>query len=359
MTTTVTTQTDNRPSAEVRARRERFYEKIGRDDFAPLWEQLHNLVTKTPTSACRPASWSYSKARAYLEESGQLITAKEAERRVLILENPGLRGKAAITPALYAGLQMILPGEIAPAHRHTQAALRLILEGDGAYTTVDGEKALMKRGDFIITPSWSWHDHGNETDKPMVWLDGLDVPLVAMLDASFAEGGNADAQALLRPAGDSALRYGNNMAPVDWQPPQNQASPLFTYPYAKALESLQAMAASASPDPCHGYKLRYLNPLTGGPTMPTIGAFIQQLPKGFSSAPYRCSAGTVFAVVDGSVTVDCGEMRFTAEPNDVFVIPSWALHQFSTQDGAVLFSFSDRPVQEALALWREQRDPAR
>jgi gentisate 1,2-dioxygenase len=348
-------KTGNQLPAAVRAERERFYETIGRDDFAPLWEQLHNLVTKTPVSSCQTACWAYAKARAYLDEAGRLITAKEAERRVLILENPGLRGKAAITPALYAGLQMILPGEIAPAHRHSQSALRLILEGDGAYTTVDGEKALMKRGDFITTPSWTWHDHGNHTGQPMVWLDGLDVPLVAMLDASFAQSADTEAQSLLRVPGDSALRYGNNMVPVDWQPAPNKASPLFTYPYAKALESLQAMEMGAQPDACHGYKLRYLNPLTGGAPMPSIGAYIQKLPKGFSSAPYRCSAGTIFAVLEGAVTVTCADIVFTAQPNDVFVIPSWVLHEFKSPDGAVLFSFSDRPVQEALALWREQR----
>lgn len=347
---------DNPLSPDVRAQRERFYEKIGRDDYAPLWEQLHNLVTKTPASACRVAHWEYPKARAYLDEAGRLITAKEAERRVLILENPGLRGKAAITPALYAGLQMILPGEVAPAHRHTQAALRLILEGDGAYTTVEGEQCFMQRGDFIITPSWTWHDHGNNTDRPMVWLDGLDVPLVATLDASFAEPGSAEAQSLARPAGDSRLRYGNNMAPVDWQPPQNKSSPLFSYSYASAAQSLALIAATSAPDPWHGYKLRYLNPMTGGSAMPTIGAYIQQLPKSFPTRPQRCSAGTIFAVIEGSVAVTTSEKQFEAGPNDVFVIPSWAEHAFRTREEAVLFSFSDRPVQEALGLWREQRE---
>ncbi|RJF92260.1 gentisate 1,2-dioxygenase [Noviherbaspirillum saxi] len=350
------TLTENRISPEVRAERERFYEKIGRDDYAPLWEQLHSLVTKVPTSACRTAHWQYATARAYLDEAGKLITAKEAERRVLILENPGMRGKAAITPALYAGLQMILPGEVAPAHRHSQSALRLILEGDGAFTTVDGEQSLMKRGDFIITPSWTWHDHGNHTDQPMVWLDGLDVPMVAMLDASFAESGSTEAQSFLRPPGDSALRFGNNMAPVDAQPTPNRASPLFSYAYVDACASLAAMATSGTPDACNGYKLRYLNPLTGGSAMPTIGAYIQQLPAHFASAPYRCSAGTIFAVIEGSVTVTTPDQTFDAGPNDVFVIPSWVAHEFKVRERTVLFSFSDRPVQEALGLWREQRN---
>ena len=120
-------------------------------------------------------------------EAGRLISAEEAERRVLVLENPALRGQSCITQSLYAGLQLILPGEVAPAHRHTQSALRLVLDGEGAYTAVDGERTTMRYGDFIITPSWTFHDHGNDGADPVVWLDGLDIPLVRFLDAGFAE----------------------------------------------------------------------------------------------------------------------------------------------------------------------------
>ncbi|MDX3906620.1 MAG: gentisate 1,2-dioxygenase [Pigmentiphaga sp.] len=339
-----------------RATREAFYARIGADNLAPLWEQLHNLVTKTPRSDCQPAHWSYRKVRPYLTEATELITAEEAERRVLVLENPGLRGKAAITTSLYAGLQAILPGEVARAHRHSQSALRLILEGSGAYTSVNGEKTIMQRGDFVTTPSWTWHDHGNDSDAPMIWLDGLDVQLVGILDASFAESSSSDRQALQRPVGDSILRYGNGMAPVDWQPPPNRASPLFCYPYERTRASLLGMREGGAPDPHHGYKLRYVDPLTGGSPMPTMGAYAQLLPKDFASAPYRCSSGTVFTVLEGQVRVVLDDRSFEAQPNDVFVIPSWAAHRLVAQEQAVLFSFSDRPVQEVLGLWRESRD---
>ena len=112
---------------------------------------------------------------------------EEAERRVLILENPGLRGTSQITSTLYAGLQLIMPGEVAPAHRHTQSALRFIIEGSGAYTTVDDKKVLMEPGDFVITPAWRWHQHGNDGAEPMVWLDGLDIPMVAHFNSTFRE----------------------------------------------------------------------------------------------------------------------------------------------------------------------------
>ena len=143
------------------ARRD-FYDRIGALSMAPLWESSHQLVPPSPAPKYVAASWAYDKVRPFLMESGSLITAKEAVRRVLILENPSMPGSACITPTLYAGLQLILPGEVAPSHRHTQSALRFIVEGEGAYTAVDGERTIMREGDFVITPTWTWHDHGND-----------------------------------------------------------------------------------------------------------------------------------------------------------------------------------------------------
>ena len=138
--------------------REAFYNELAPKNMAPLWEVLRALITREPATPCVPVLWRYDEVRPYLMRSGKLISAKEAERRVLILENPALKGKASITHTLYAGLQLILPGEVAPAHRHSQSALRFVLEGQGAFTAVDGERTYMSPGDFVITPSWTWHD---------------------------------------------------------------------------------------------------------------------------------------------------------------------------------------------------------
>jgi len=334
--------------------REKFYQDIDSHNMAPLWEVFRSLVTPTPVTLARPHCWYYQDVRDWVLRAGDVITAREAERRVLVLENPGLRGQTRITNSLYAGLQLILPGEVAPSHRHTQSALRFIIEGTGAYTAVDGERAYMERGDLILTPPMTWHDHGSNGEVPTVWLDGLDIPIIQTFDASFLEGFPEDSQPRTKPEGDSRARYGRNMRPLDTQL-KNTSSPVFSYPYADYREALEKMRLQEEWDICHGLKMTFINPQTGGPVMPTIAAFVQLLPKAFSTSPYRSTDASVYTVVDGEGRAFVGDEEFSLTPNDIFVVPSWCPLQLNAEEDLVLFSFSDRSAQEKLGLWREQR----
>jgi len=329
-----------------------FYRRIDRENLTPLWESLAQLVPPEPRTACVPALWRYAAVRPHLMEAGRLITAQQAERRVLVMENPGLRGASCITRSLYAGMQLILPGEVAPSHRHTQSALRFVVEGEGAYTAVDGERTAMRPGDFIITPSWTFHDHGNPGDAPVVWLDGLDIPMVAFFDAGFAERYSEPSQPLTRPEGDALRRYGENLLPLE-HTARTGTTPLLAYPYARSRATLEALRTQSPVHPCHGLKMQYANPATGGYPMPTIAAYLQLLPRGFAGQAYRSTDGTVYCVVEGRGRSRVGDRVFDWEPKDVFVVPSWCRVAHQATDEAVLFSFSDRPVQKALGLWRE------
>ncbi len=331
-----------------------FYGRIDKSNLTALWTVLSALVTTEPKSPCVPYLWRFREIREAMVEAGGLITAKEAERRVLILENPGMRGQSKITTSLYAGVQMVLPGEVAPAHKHSQSALRFILEGSGAHTTVNGEKTLMEVGDFVITPSDAWHDHGNETSEPMFWLDGLDIPLIQFLDGSFLEHHTEDAQAVTKPEGDALARYGANMLPVD-QRRRSVTSPIFNYPYSRSREALERMRNANEWDACHGLKMRYINPETGDHAMPTIGTFLQLLPKGFKSCRYRSTDATIFTAVEGAGRSRIGDTTVEWGPKDLFVVPSWSPVVHEASSDAVLFSYSDRPVQEKIGIWREDR----
>lgn len=344
----------NKDKPALTTEREQFYEKIDKEHLAPLWTVLSDLVTPEPSSACVPHLWQYGSLKRYLLESGELITAKEAERRVLVLENPGLRGTSKITTSLYAGLQLVLPGEVAPAHRHTQSALRFVMDGANAHTTVDGEKTIMNFGDFVITPPMAWHDHGNQSEEPMVWLDGLDIPMVSFYDASFAETFDQDAQSISKGTGDSPARFGANMLPVDYTA-TGLSSPIFNYPYERSRESLEVMRRQEDWDPCHGLKLRYINPVDGGFAMPTIGTYLQLLPKGFSTSPYRSTDATVYVATEGSGKTVIDGREFKWGPKDIFVVPSWKWVTHTVNEDSVLFSFSDRAAQQKLGFWREDR----
>ena len=335
--------------------RREFYERIAPLDLAPLWERLKGLVPREPAHAALPHRWRYAEVRPFVMEAARHITAEEAERRVLLLENPGLRGGSQITNTLFAGLQLIMPGEVAPSHRHSQSALRFVVEGNGAYTAVDGERTTMRPGDFIITPSWTWHDHGNPGKEPVVWLDGLDVRIVQLFAAQFHEVFPEDSQPISRSEGVSLARFGNGLAPVNRKAPYGKTSPLFSYPYERSRESLAKIAKDQDPDPCHGWKLEFINPLTGGHAMPTIATFLQLLPKGFRTQPYRSTEGTVYAVAEGEGRARIAGESFDFEAKDTFVAPSWMPLELEAKSETVLFSFSDRPGQEAMGLWREKR----
>ncbi|WP_372622906.1 gentisate 1,2-dioxygenase [Falsiroseomonas sp.] len=346
-------------SNEAQAMLQGLYAEMAPQHLYPLWEVLHALVTPTPRSSVQPHLWHYDGARAHLLRAGDLISAEQAERRVLILENPGLPGSSAVTTSLYAGLQLILPGEVAPCHRHTQCALRFAMEGDGAFTALDGEKAIMRPFDLVLTPNWQWHDHGNTSGKPMIWLDGLDIPTVRHFAASFAEHlpDGAMAHHETAPPGDTSARYGRNLRPFGGTAAARRptALPLFHYPYAEWRDSLAAMARSDAPDPHLGHALEFVNPADGGPVMPTIAAHVRLLPKGFATRPRQATDAAVFVVVEGSGTARVGEQAFALAPRDLLVVPSWESLSIEAESELVLFGYSDAAAQQKLGLWREAR----
>jgi gentisate 1,2-dioxygenase len=306
-----------------------FYPRLAGLHAAPLWEVLSEIVAAQPHPAAVPALWQYAELRPFLMEAGELITAREAERRVLMLENPGFPGGSRIAQSVYAGLQLVLPGESTSSHRHMACALRFIIEGRGAYTAVDGERVTMHPGDLILTPSWTFHDHGNPGESPVVWLDGLDIPIVNFYDSSFAE----------------------HLPEEATQESVYAAAPSFAFPYAAARASL--LAQNKLLHPCHGAKMEYLN-AAGTSVTRTLGAFLQSLPAGFIGAPYRSTDSTVYCVAQGHGTSRIGDRSFEWTAHDIFVAPSWYSVSHQATEDSLLFSFSDRPAQKALGLWREQ-----
>jgi gentisate 1,2-dioxygenase len=345
------------PKHNLQAARQAYYERISRYDMAPLWEKLRDLVANEPRSRCAPAIWRFRDVNAMVMESAELISAKEAERRVLVLENPALRGQSRITQTLYAGLQLIMPGEVAPAHRHTASAIRFIIEGEGAYTSVEGERTYMSPGDFVLTANWTTHDHGNTSDRPMIWLDVLDLPTVNFFESMFAEHLDEESQTVRQADGDSAAFFASGVLPdgaqLDAALSRKRSSPIVNYTYARTRPILGRLYKAGAVDRRHGARVRYANPTNGSWVMPTMGAQLALLPAGFAGERYRATDGTIFVCVEGEGATRIGDMEFTWSPGDVFVAPSWQYYAHTAGPESVLFSISDRPGQEALGIWRE------
>lgn len=324
--------------------------------LAPLWTQYRTMLTPTPQGKAQPYLWRYSTIRPHLLRAGELISTREAERRVLMLMNPGLEGQAAATATLFAGMQLILPGEIARAHRHSPSALRVVVEGSGAYTAVDGERCRMEPGDLILTPSWSWHEHGNETTAPMIWLDGLDLPLLRALDVIFAEHTTSAQHSITKPDDVSTRLYHQpGLRPAN-APPTPHFSPLLNYQWSRTAAALAALPESAA-TPYDDLLLEYTNPYTGGPVLPTLGCTAQYLRPGVHTQAHRQASSSVYMVLAGAEWSVIEGQRFAWEQGDVFAIPTWACHEHanhSQTDVAALFAFTDAPVIQALGLYREE-----
>ena len=339
-----------------KAPRDTFYPELQRLSMAALWPLLADALTPEPRIKSTPHLWRWRDVRPNLLRSGELVTAEEAERRVLLLQNPGLDGRIAVTATLAAGIQLILPGEIARTHRHTPSAIRFIIEGEGGYTTVGGEKAHLSKGDFLTTPLWMWHDHGNEGSGPVVWLDGADLPLVAGLDAVFAENCSQATQPVTLPVGDSIRRWGTNLRPT-YQEHVGDYSPVFRYPWTEARAALDALRGDSG-SPFDGVILEYSNLTSGGSVLPTISAYLQLLRAGEHTRAHRHVPSTLYHVAKGGGFSVVAGQRFEWEEGDTFVVPAWTWHEHASTGGeAVLFSFSDRPVLRALGLDREQELP--
>ena len=357
----MTTHASNETTSSKSQQNAQAYEEIAGLGAAPLWQYYGNLFPAEPKSKALPYLWSYAALRPYLLHFTQTLSLQEAERRVLMLVNPGLKEPPATVNSLYAGIQIIMPGETARAHRHTSAAFRFVIEGSGAYTTVNGERVHMHPGDLLLTPGWHWHDHEHEGEGPMMWLDGLDYPLVNMLEAGFFELYDGRLQEVTKPDDFSTKQFLHGRLNPAWQQPQGQNSPVGNYLWTETEKAFAGIADNATGSETEGIVLEYTNPWTGGPVMPTIGCRIARLKPGFRGLAHRHTPSTIYHVVRGEGVTIVDGTRLEWSEHDVFAVPGWSIHQHlnsSSSSDAILFAFTDEPVLRSLGLYREASAPS-
>lgn len=330
-----------------------FHKLIHDHHMYGLWE-IASQMTPHPRPEAVPYQWKWSLLEQVVRESSTAVPVGD-ERRAMQLFNPGLNGQWATTSTLIAAVQVLLPGEVARAHRHSPAAIRFIIQGNGAYTAVEGEKVIMHEGDLILTPSWLWHDHGNETSETVVWMDGLDVPLTKALNAIFFEMNPEIRPRATKPVNGSKALYGHGHLSPTWVKESPTFSPLMLYSWDQTMEALHALRDREG-SPYEGISLEYTHAQTGGPVLPTIGCRIQLIRAGEKLKARRVAGSSVFCVRQGKGRSIIDGKTFEWGKNDIVAVPSWALHEHAntgTED-AILFSINDRPVLETLGLYREE-----
>ncbi|HUM17232.1 MAG TPA: cupin domain-containing protein [Candidatus Nitrosotalea sp.] len=331
-----------------------YSERLESLSLAPLWTALHSLLPHERVTRVVPHRWRWSELRGPLLEAARLVPIEQAERRVLVLCNPGLPGNFSATATLYAGFQVILPGEAAPSHHHTAAALRLIVEGEGAYTTVDGVKCVMEPGDLIITPPMRWHDHGHEGRDPVIWLDGLDIPLVRGIEANWASP--------MKPAAapttdiDSSQDEFTAAGLVPRRSRYEETGyPQVRWPWRTVRAALASLAATAARRAA--VVLRHVNPRTGEYPLRTMGSEARWLRPGEESRAGRRTVSEVVHVIEGQGESRVGDRVLDWQAGDAFVVPPWQEVEHRNRSGtapACLFHLNDEPALRALGLWHEE-----
>jgi len=324
-------------------------------NLAPLWPQMRAVLPYgRPQGRTAPTLWRYADIRPLLLQAGELTPIEKAERRVLVLCNPGLDLESLrATATIYLGMQLIKPHETAPTHRHTPSAIRFVVEGAGAFTVVSGEKLPMEPGDLILTPARLWHEHGHEGEGPVIWLDCLDLPLLLSLEASYATEGAS--QGVLDPANLSSKRFAQggllpysslSRAPADY--------PLMRFPWRRVRATLEELA-SATPTG-EAVHLAYVNPETGRECLPTLG-FSALMLRPAETLPFkRRSASAVLHVIEGTIDTGVDGRSFRQEQSDSVAIPTHAtvtITNVSARKPAFLFLIDDAPLHRKLGFYEE------
>jgi gentisate 1,2-dioxygenase len=323
-------------------------------NLVPLWPSLRGVLPpKIPTRQTKPTHWPYKTIKPLLLKAGELTPIEKAERRVLVLANPG-HGleKMQASAAMYLGMQLLMPGEWAPSHRHTPNAVRMIVEGEGAYTTVDGEKCPMSRGDLILTPTGLWHEHGHDGTEPVIWLDVLDLPLVYYMEASYHI--NGDRQTVVPGLGDKQYARGG-VVPTHVFERSKKAYPMLRYAWTDAKTALESMAQDNPSQ--ESIQVTYVNPETGNDAENILGFYALMLRPGQTLRLPARSPAQVFHVIEGTVEAKIVDSTFSLAEADTCCAPGYeavTLKNLDVKKSTFIFIADESPLHRKLGVFENR-----
>jgi 1-hydroxy-2-naphthoate dioxygenase len=327
-----------------------FNRELEEKNLLGFWTVGNRSEVYEPSPSYAPCFWRWKDVHSSLLKAGELLSLDQTARRFIGFHTPS---KFRTTHTLAMGVQLVNPGEIAEAHRHTMGAIRFVIQGGGAQTTVNGEAFPMERGDLIITPNGTWHDHYNGSSNPVIWLDGTDLPMVKFFEIGFGKLYEKKQQPLSRAQHQASYELGP--ARPSWISATSVQAPPYRYPWQETESALTALGESPA-DPFDGLVLRFINPLTGGSTLPTLSCEMQMLRAHKETKPHRHTSSAIYHVFRGKgrTTIEGKDCEW--EEGDTFTIPQWQwhLHANRSSEAAILFSMNDKPVLDALGFYCQE-----
>ncbi|HEY7300320.1 MAG TPA: cupin domain-containing protein [Xanthobacteraceae bacterium] len=319
-----------------------------------------------------PYRWRWKEYRGLLDRIAGIASQADvspiefADRQSILLTNPGLGGRLQVTNTIRCAISIYNPGDIAPAHVHSPNASRTILSEKGGYTNVEGERCDAERGDIILTPNGTWHDHGNESTAPVIWIDMLDWPLMEFLDCAWVDqnfepgsGSNAKSQDTVHKNGYSNKLYGSGGMVPTFRSPQigfgRDPAPLVHFRGGKIRETLEALAHEKG-DPHEGIQMQFVNPVTGKPVFSTLDYKAQLIRPGEELLPKRETCSTFIVVMAGKGQSEIGGETYDWEENDIMVVPNflWRRHVNTGKSNAILYTVSDAALLRNIGQYRAQ-----
>ena len=342
------TDIDDKIEAELNA----FNDQLVKHNLTPTWAYYQELVSMEPMPSYKAYLWKAELLEYVVGRAAELVDLERGgERRSFEVVNPDLRHLHGTTHTIGAALQLVKPGEIAPSHRHLASAIRFPVKGK-AYTAVNGEKLYMEERDLILTPTWTWHEHGNENDEPVVWIDALDYPFNKLMQLSFFESYPGGMHPNAR-SSDHTTNWTGLTRPA-WKT-YHEDIPLATYKWADTLDQINRWRGDDG-SPHDGIVLEYANPFHDGPVLPTMSCYAQLLRPGEHTTAHRHTSSTVYYVLEGCGHSVMDGVRFDWAEGDFFMIPPWTWHEHAnTADtDAMFFAIGDKPIVDAFRMYREE-----
>ncbi len=303
-----------------------------------------------PRKGNTAAHWTWEGIYKGLMQSGKIVTVGPNG----MIGMRSVTGIEARSFPIWMNAQILMPGERTQAHRNTRSETRLVCQAPrDAVFVCEFESFPMERGDVVISPSWTFHDHWNQGNEPALWVDGYDNGYNGGANLNERLPHDAPYQEIKKPEG-YGVRTRGHARPLSGGNPY--PLPPMRYPWAETQAGLAALKEAGEEDPYEGIRLMLASPVDGGPTLPTIAWHVQSLSAGQKTLSHRHNSTTFYFAFEGEGAIVIEGERLEWHRGDIFAVPAWKWHHLenSPTGETILFSIDDWPAMTKMGFYGKE-----